>query len=71
VVFGYWLGAAVGILTFISAYVYCIATYGCLLGVGLGWLPAMIVAAVACGLTIFLWGPAVVLLLIVLVWVMK
>jgi hypothetical protein len=31
-------------ITFLVAYIYCIASYGLLLGVGLGWLPSMIVA---------------------------
>ena len=31
-------------VTFIVAWIYCIANYGFLLGVGLGWLPAAITA---------------------------
>lgn len=34
-------------LVFIGSYIYCIAAYGFLLGVGLGWLPSLIVAFVA------------------------
>jgi hypothetical protein len=34
------------VITFVAAWVYCIATYGYLLGVGLGWLPAIITAIV-------------------------
>ena len=44
-----WYGIGFGItwfLTFIGCWIYCIATYGFLLGVGLGWLPAAIVAAI-------------------------
>lgn len=37
---------SVATLTFIGTYIYCIAHYGLLLGVGLGWLPAMIIAVV-------------------------
>jgi hypothetical protein len=33
-----------GFITFIVTWIYCIATYGFLLGVGLGWLPSIIVA---------------------------
>ena len=36
-----------GILVFICSYIYCIASYGFLFGVGLGWLPSIIVAVVA------------------------
>jgi hypothetical protein len=34
-------------IVFIGAWIYCIATYGFLLGVGLGWLPSLIVAVIA------------------------
>ncbi len=37
----------VGFVVFISSWIYCIATYGYLLGVGLGWLPSIIVAFIA------------------------
>ena len=43
-VLGCWV---VGIVTFLGCWIYCIATYGFLLGVGLGWLPSMIVAWIA------------------------
>lgn len=33
-----------GGLVFVGCWIYCIATYGFLLGVGLGWLPSIIVA---------------------------
>lgn len=36
---------------FAGSWIYCIATYGYLLGVGLGWLPSIIVAGIAA----FLW----------------
>jgi len=35
------------IITFIVSWIYCIVSYGYLLGVGLGWLPSLIVAFVA------------------------
>lgn len=41
------VGGVVGVLTFIVSWIYCIATYGFLLGVGLGWLPSIIVAVLA------------------------
>lgn len=34
-------------ITFVGSWIYCIAEYGFLLGVGLGWLPSIIVAAIA------------------------
>lgn len=39
------------ILIFIASWIYCIINYGFLLGVGLGWLPSIIVAFVLS----FLW----------------
>lgn len=35
------------IITFFISYIYCIAAYGFLFGLGLGWLPSIIVAVVA------------------------
>lgn len=35
---------------FIGSWIYCIAHYGFLFGVGLGWLPSIIVASVAAAL---------------------
>ena len=41
-------GAAItAVIVFIGAWIYCIAEYGFLLGVGLGWLPSAIVAGIA------------------------
>lgn len=34
-------------IVFIGSWIYCIASYGYLMGVGLGWLPSLIVATVA------------------------
>jgi hypothetical protein len=59
---GFVLGWIAGILTFIAAYIYCIATYGFLFGLGLGWLPSGILAVIVGFLTMFLWGPALVVL---------
>lgn len=41
---GAWL---TGVVTFVGSWIYCIATYGFLFGVGLGWLPSIICAVVA------------------------
>lgn len=41
---GFWV---VAVPTFIGCYIYCIVSYGFLLGVGLGWLPSAITAVVA------------------------
>jgi hypothetical protein len=50
-------------LVFLGSWIYCIATYGYLLGVGLGWLPSAIVGALAAAL----W-PLIFLAIVLLVW---
>ena len=52
-----------GALTFIAAYIYCTATYGFLLGFGLGWLPSGILAAIVGFAVVLLWGPVLLLVL--------
>ena len=48
----YELGRAITLLVvFIGCYIYAIATYGFLLGVGLGWIPSAIIATIVS----FLW----------------
>ena len=51
------------LLVFVCSWIYCIATYGFLLGVGLGWLPSAIVAVIAG----FLW-PLLAIVAIVILW---
>ncbi len=47
----YWaVGTAVGFLVFVGCWIYCIFAYGFLLGVGLGWLPALICGFLAAAL---------------------
>ena len=44
----YTVGAIVTFgVVFVVSWTYCITTYGYLFGVGLGWLPSIIVAAIA------------------------
>lgn len=59
-----WYGtgfAITAIITFIGSWIYCIAKYGFLLGVGFGWLPSIIVAVIAG----FLW-PLIALAIVVI-----
>jgi hypothetical protein len=47
----YKVGAAITwFLIFIPTWIWCIYSYGFLLGVGLGWLPSAIVATILCWL---------------------
>jgi len=56
----YWTGYYIcWVIMFIGCWIYCIAVYGFLFGVGLGWLPSIIVA----GLVSLLW-PIIVLAII-------
>jgi hypothetical protein len=58
----YWIGYWISwVLIFVGCWIYCVAEYGFLLGVGLGWLPSLIVALVAS----FFWP----LLLLGVVWI--
>jgi hypothetical protein len=58
-------------LTFAISWIYCIAHYGFLFGVGLGWLPSLILAAVV---TILFWplliiiGIGLIVVVAVLLW---
>lgn len=58
----YFAGAGItGVVTFVGSWIYCIATYGYLFGVGLGWLPSLIVGTLAG----YLWPIIVILALVV------
>lgn len=59
-VIGVPLGIGAAALTFIGAWAYCVMTYGFLLGMGLGWLPAFFLAAIIGGATFLFWGVAIV-----------
>lgn len=59
------------VLIFIGSYIYCIATYGFLLGVGLGWLPSAIVALIAFGVVWLLWPLITVGLLVLAAYLLK
>lgn len=52
---GLILGLFTSALTFLGSWIYCIITYGFLFGVGLGWLPSAIVAAVVFGVMYVAW----------------
>jgi hypothetical protein len=62
-----WICAALtGPATLLAVWIYCAATYGFLLGFGLGWIPALILALVVAVATIFLWPLAALVLLYVI-----
>ena len=52
-------------IVFVGCWIYCIATYGFLFGVGLGWLPSLIVAAI-----VSIFWPLIVLLIIILAFIL-
>jgi hypothetical protein len=44
----YLIGVPItAVLTFISCWIYAVMTYGFFLGIGLGWLPAIVIAIIA------------------------
>ncbi len=55
-------------IVFIGSYIYCIAEYGYLFGVGLGWLPSGIVAIMTFFIAAHAWVPIVFLLAIAIAW---
>jgi hypothetical protein len=54
---GTWHGVIAEAVAFIGAWIYCISTSGFLLGFGLGWLPAGILAYIVFWVFTFLWLP--------------
>lgn len=54
---GFWITA---VITFIVCWIYAIASWGFLLGVGLGWIPSLFIAVIAG----FIWPLLVLVLLI-------
>jgi len=58
-------GAIIAVVVFIGSWIYCINTYGFLLGVGLGWLPSIIAAVVIGGIIGLLWPLAIALIVLI------
>lgn len=58
-----WITAGI---VFLGAWIYAIANYGFLFGVGLGWLPSAIIAGVALVLWPVLWLGAVAVVFLLL-----
>ncbi len=65
---GYRVGIVITwVIIFACAWIYCIASYGFVLGLGLGWLPAIIAATVFCWFwPVYAIGGAVLLLVLLL-----
>ena len=60
------LGFIAAVITFIGGYIYCIDTYGFLFGFGLGWLPSIILAFLVFLGVVWLWGPILILLSLII-----
>ena len=65
------LGALIGFVAFFGAYIYCIATYGFIFGLGLGWIPSGLLAVIVGQGVRFLWGPIIFLIVIHLTFVVS
>ena len=63
---GRGIGGLLGIVAFLATWMFLIARFGLMFGVALGWIPAAIVAMLVSVLLNMLWGPLVLLLLVVL-----
>ncbi len=66
--FSFGLGGLTAGITFLAAWGYCVATSGFLLGFGLGWLPAAILAVIVFFIATFLWPVFAIVLIILVVW---
>jgi hypothetical protein len=63
-----WIFAVLtGPATLLAVWIYGAVTYGFLLGFGLGWIPALILALLAAVATIYLW-PLVALVLLYVIY---
>jgi hypothetical protein len=62
---GFVFGAGAGVVTFIAAWAYCVMTCGFVLGLGLGWFPAAICAGIVGWATVFFWGAALLIILVI------
>jgi len=62
---GFVFGVGAGVVTFVGAWVYCVMTYGFVLGLGLGWFPAAICAGIVGWATTFLWGATLLIILVI------
>jgi hypothetical protein len=51
------IGAIAAVISFVVGYIYCIAAYGFLLGLGLGWLPSLILSSLIFVALRWLWAP--------------
>jgi len=51
------LGALAGVVTFLLAWIFLISRFGLIFGVGLGWIPAGIVALIVSLFVRYVWGP--------------
>ena len=63
----YWTGYKISfVFVFLGCWIYCIAAYGFLLGVGLGWLPSLIAAGIISLLWPLLLAGIVIIIVLVL-----
>lgn len=49
------VAAVIAVISFFASWIYCIASYGFLFGLGLGWLPSLFVGAIAFGVGFIAW----------------
>lgn len=54
---GKWPAHVAAVLVFVGGWIYSAATYGFLLGFGLGWFPSALAAVLTWVAMRFLWGP--------------
>lgn len=55
------LGGLAALLVFAGSWIYCVVTYGFLIGVSLGWIPSTILATITLLIVMYLWAPMILL----------
>jgi hypothetical protein len=60
-VVGGGVGGVLGVLVFLATWIYCVARFGLVFGIALGWIPGAIVGVVLSLLVTWLWLPLVLL----------
>lgn len=68
---GGFFAVITALVTFVSCWWYAVASWGFLIGVAFGWIPAIIIATMAAAVAAVIWLPAVIIVVLGLSWVMN
>jgi hypothetical protein len=68
---GLVIGAIAGLITFVCVYIAAVSSVGWVIGIALGWFPALLAGLLAFWLGRYLWWLAALLLLALIVSMMR